>query len=81
MRKPVVTYFDPRSGVSYRLNRATGVVATRDGEYPDDETAARVRQAVAARDRSAAARRERDSVMRSLGMIKVRGNLGGTYWE
>ena len=26
-------------------------------------------------------RRERDDVMRSLGMVKVRGELGGTYWE
>jgi hypothetical protein len=27
------------------------------------------------------ARRDRDDAMRSLGMVKVRGNLGGTYWE
>lgn len=27
------------------------------------------------------ARRDRDQVMRDLGMTKVRGNLGGTYWE
>ncbi len=27
------------------------------------------------------ARRERDQVMRDMGMVKVRGNLGGTYWE
>jgi len=26
-------------------------------------------------------RRERDSVLRDTGMTKVRGNLGGTYWE
>lgn len=26
-------------------------------------------------------RRERDQVMRDLGLKKVRGNLGGTYWE
>jgi uncharacterized membrane protein YvbJ len=26
-------------------------------------------------------RRERDAVMRSLGLVKVRGALGGTYWE
>jgi hypothetical protein len=31
-----------------------------------------------ARNRS---RRERDGAMRDLGLIKVRGNLGGTYWE
>jgi hypothetical protein len=26
-------------------------------------------------------RRERDQVMRDLGLKKVRGMLGGTYWE
>jgi hypothetical protein len=28
-----------------------------------------------------ARRRERDQAMRDLGLIKVRGALGGTYWE
>jgi len=28
-----------------------------------------------------ARRRERDQVMRDMGLKKVRGNLGGTYWE
>jgi hypothetical protein len=27
------------------------------------------------------ARRDRDQAMRDIGMTKVRGNLGGTYWE
>lgn len=27
------------------------------------------------------ARRDREAVLRSLGLTKVRGNLGGTYWE
>lgn len=26
-------------------------------------------------------RREKDEAMRDLGMVKVRGSLGGTYWE
>ena len=26
-------------------------------------------------------RREKDSFMKSMGLTKVRGNLGGTYWE
>ena len=26
-------------------------------------------------------RRERDQVCRDMGLTKVRGNLGGTYWE
>jgi len=28
-----------------------------------------------------AARKVREDAMRSLGLKKVRGNLGGTYWE
>ena len=27
------------------------------------------------------ARRDRDQVMRDMGMVKVHGALGGTYWE
>ena len=27
------------------------------------------------------ARRERDTLLREMGMVKVRGSLGGTYWE
>ena len=26
-------------------------------------------------------RADRDDAMRSIGLIKVKGNLGGTYWE
>lgn len=26
-------------------------------------------------------RQERDRDMRDIGMVKVKGNLGGTYWE
>lgn len=26
-------------------------------------------------------RQERDKVMKSIGLVKVRGALGGTYWE
>jgi len=26
-------------------------------------------------------RRERDSVLKDMGLTKVKGNLGGTYWE
>ena len=34
-----------------------------------------------ARIRRNARRRERDAALRSLGLVKVRGALGGTYWE
>ena len=33
------------------------------------------------RQRAKNRRRERDAVMRSCGLVKVRGALGGTYWE
>lgn len=29
----------------------------------------------------AIAKRERDQAMRDMGLVKVRGNLGGTYWK
>ena len=41
----------------------------------------RVRRHFAARDRASAQRRVRDQVCRDLGLRKVRGALGGTYWE
>lgn len=31
--------------------------------------------------RARIARRERDILLREMGMVKVRGALGGTYWE
>lgn len=34
-----------------------------------------------ARKRRAAARREREAIMRSCGLVKVRGARGGVYWE
>lgn len=33
------------------------------------------------RAKAKAARKARDAAMRSLGLVKVRGALGGTYWE
>lgn len=33
------------------------------------------------KERARKQRRERDQVMRDLGMVKVRGAMGGTYWE
>jgi hypothetical protein len=36
---------------------------------------------MATKQRKNTARRERDQSMRDLGLVKVRGSLGGTYWE
>jgi hypothetical protein len=33
------------------------------------------------KDRKNKARRERDQAMRDLGLVRVRGALGGVYWE
>ena len=35
----------------------------------------------AKRSRANAKRRSREDVLRSCGLIKVRGAMGGTYWE
>ena len=53
-------------------------IAGRDGvdnQCPDCER--RTRRNRRARQR----RKARESVLRSLGLVKVRGALGGTYWE
>ena len=42
-----------------------------------DEAEAQGRRITNAR----ANRRAREAALRSLGLVKVRGNLGGTYWE
>jgi uncharacterized Zn finger protein (UPF0148 family) len=52
-------------------------IATRDGESCCAPCDAKVRKSAKRR----AARRERDAIMRSLGLVKVKGALGGTYWE
>ena len=33
------------------------------------------------REKKNRARRERNQAMRDLGLVRVRGNLGGVYWE
>ena len=82
-RKEVVAVWTG-DGFQYHVSRRTGVVsATRDGEtsYPDEMRAEKVRRVVASRDRASVNRRAKDDAMRSISMVKVRGNLGGTYWE
>jgi len=53
-------------------------IGTRDGENRCTTCDGAKRRA---NDRRRAARRERDQVMRDMGLVKVRGALGGTYWE
>lgn len=40
-----------------------------------------VNNALGKQARRNAIRRERDEVMRSMGLVKVKGGWGGTYWE
>lgn len=61
-------------------------IATIDGEnqcIPCEELAVALKNSALARTRKRARerRRGRDEAMRSLGLKKVRGALGGTYWE
>lgn len=54
-------------------------IGTKDGENrcePCEEAVSRAKRA-----KASANRRARAEAMRSLGMVRVRGALGGTYWE
>lgn len=76
--KEVRRYYDSRTGRSFNVNIRTGMVCGVDGEYPDKATEARVHNAVLRRVRDGAAKRRKDEAMKDVGMVKVRGNLGGT---
>lgn len=55
-------------------------ICTKDGEglcAVCERAAAMGRRKAGAK----AARKARESAMRSLGLVKVRGAMGGTYWE
>lgn len=55
----------------------SGSFVRSKGKYADlSQAKARARQL-----RSNAARKDRDQTMHDLGIIKVRGAFGGTYWE
>jgi len=55
-------------------------IATKDGENRcavcEDEVQSFVRKA-----KARARRRAREELLRDCGLVKVRGALGGTYWE
>ena len=52
-------------------------IETRDG----DNRCARCERTDGNRKKRRQARREREAALRSCGLVKVRGALGGTYWE
>lgn len=53
--------------------------------YPNGQTLAEIEQIsdkeIAKRKKANENRKAKDDAMRSIGMVKVKGNLGGTYWE
>ncbi len=53
-------------------------IYTKDGENRCESCEVKV---VNRRAKANAARRTREAVLRSVGLVKVRGALGGTYWE
>ena len=55
-------------------------ISTRDGENRCQKCES-LDLSAKRRAKANRARRERDQVMRGLGLVKVRGALGGTYWE
>ena len=55
-------------------------IATRDGENRCDGCEMNERSK-AKRAAANKRRRERESVLRDCGLVKVRGAMGGTYWE
>jgi hypothetical protein len=79
--KDLRRYYDARTGTQYNVNVRTGIVCSVDGVYPDNATQARVLNAVNRRIRAGRNRREKEAVLRDTGLVKVRGALGGTYWE
>lgn len=54
-------------------------IGGRDGENRCDVCDSM--EPVRLRQKPRKARKEREDVLRSLGLVKVRGALGGTYWE
>ena len=64
------------NGIQYQISGGIVTVAG-SGELVGDNDAAKVKAALGRRLR----RRAVASAYRSIGMTRVRGNLGGTYWE
>jgi hypothetical protein len=63
------------------MNRQTPLITVTEVSQEEFERISAECQAKAKRAARNKARRDRDQVMRDLGLVKVRGNLGGTYWE
>ena len=53
-------------------------IGTKDG---DNRCQACEEASAAKKAKARKARRQREAVLRDCGLVKVRGALGGTYWE
>lgn len=72
--------YDPRTGRDF-VRLPDGSIHATDGSAIDCDTLVRMVKVFDRRARAAAGRRERDAALRGLGLVKVRGALGGIYWE
>lgn len=80
--------FDPKTGGTFTQYPATDglgpmIYFSKDG-YIAEAVGSEYQRAAklfAARARAAANRKSKDEILRSMGLTKVRGALGGTYWE
>lgn len=75
--------FDPKTGNTYYLGENGRVCIDRGcfESVQDPALQERLLKLFASRKRASDAKKEKEDVMRSLGLVKVRGALGGTYWE
>lgn len=71
---------DARRAVHADLMLKAGKTSEEAWEIVDNMTDGRLRYEYG-RIRSRQARKAREQVLRDLGMVKVRGAMGGTYWE
>lgn len=55
-------------------------ISTKDGENRCDECEGNLKRKRSKEARKQA-REEREEALRSCGLVKVKGALGGTYWE
>jgi hypothetical protein len=73
------------NGKRYEVNRLTSFVQkVAPGGYLQNvsaEESAEVLRLFVQRAKANRARKVRDQAYRDCGMVKVRGSLGGTYWE
>lgn len=56
-------------------------IATKDGDNQCRDCEQALESRTKRINRRVALRREREQALRDLGLVKVRGALGGTYWE